>query len=101
MFAPGADPGAHIYRVQKEINAIGIRLVKEKSYFYDYSGAEFSRRKGYLTKWNGVVVLKTRGQFSYVRFVDARLDAASLGRVTTGWIRTADLVDPFPATANH
>jgi hypothetical protein len=101
MFDLDANPGAHIYNVQKKISAIGIRLVAGKSYFYEYSGGGFVKRKGYLTKWNGVVVLKTRGQFSYVRFVDARLDAASPGRVTTGWLRTGDLVDPFPATANH
>jgi hypothetical protein len=97
----GGNPGASIYKVEKRIPAIGIRLVAGKTYFYEYSGGEFVKRKGYLTKWNGVVVLKTRGQFSYVRFVDARLNAASLGRVTTGWIRTTDLVNPFPSTTEQ
>jgi len=101
MSGLGGNPGAIIYNVTEKIHAIGIRLVARKTYFHEYSSGEFVKRKGYLTKWNGVVVLQTRGQFSYVRFIDARLNAASLGRVTTGWIRTVDLVNPFPSNTGQ
>jgi hypothetical protein len=94
------DSNAVTYVVRKKIPAIGIRLVKSKSYIYDYRDSKFFIRKRYLTKWNGVVVLQARDQFSYVRFADPRTNGTSQGRITTGWIRTVDLVNPFPAAKN-
>ncbi|SIT50599.1 conserved hypothetical protein [Paraburkholderia piptadeniae] len=85
------------YVVAKKIAAIGIRLVSGKSIIHDYRSRKFIATKSYLIKWNVVVVLETRNQFSLVRFADPRLNADSYGRVTTGWVRSSDLVDPFPA----
>jgi hypothetical protein len=90
------DFRATSYYVTQEIPAIGIRLVKKKSNFYDRQDGKFVARKGYLTKWNGVVILRTLDQFSFVRFVDPRTNVENAGRVTTGWVRSADLVNPFP-----
>ncbi|MFL9963506.1 hypothetical protein PQR02_21025 [Paraburkholderia sediminicola] len=61
------DFRAASYYVEQELPAIGIRLIKNKSNFYDYRGGKFVARKGYLTKWNGVVILRTLDQFSFVR----------------------------------
>jgi hypothetical protein len=33
------------------------------------------------------------------KIADPRLDDPSYGRVTIGWVRSADLVDPFPTNA--
>lgn len=89
------------YYVVKKIPAIGIRLVIRKSYLYDFHDEIFSARKSYLTKWNAVVVVEARGQFSLIRFSDPRLNAKSYGKVTTGWIHSEDLVDPFPLASKE
>ncbi|REE19213.1 hypothetical protein B0G71_2288 [Paraburkholderia sp. BL27I4N3] len=94
------ESGAFPYTVEKRIPAIGIRLIKNRSLFYDYKDGKFVARKGYLTKWDGVVVLRTRDRFSYVRFADPGANVADPGRVTTGWIHSADLVNPFPPSTN-
>jgi hypothetical protein len=91
---------ARTYTITGEFPAIGIRLVKDKSHFYDYKNGNYVARKGYLTKWDGVVQIKTQRDFSYVRFVDPRADAKTFGKVTTGWIHSSDLVNPFPTNTN-
>ncbi|MCW3701993.1 hypothetical protein UE99_001740 [Burkholderia cenocepacia] len=95
-----ADPpdiAAKEFFTSNEIPAIGIRLVANKSYFYAPKGNEFIAKKSYLVNGNPVVVLKMRGEFSYIRYVDTgpKFD----GRVTFGWLRSKDLVDPFPHRA--
>ncbi|MGF6607140.1 hypothetical protein OKW45_002040 [Paraburkholderia sp. WSM4175] len=95
------DFRATSYYSEKEIPAIGICLVKEKSYLYDYHDGKFTMRKGYLTKWNGVIVLQTHDQFSLVRFADPRMNVENPGRITTGWVHSADLVNPFPAASKQ
>jgi len=92
-----ADFRATSYSVALKIPAIGIRLIRAKSYFYDYNNGKYVSRKSYLTRWNGVILLRRRREFSYVRFVDTRANARTVGRVTTGWIHSSDLVDPFPS----
>ena len=88
------DIRAERYAILKRIPALGIRMVGEKTPCYDFRGGNFVRRKGFLLKWDGVVVLRARGTFSYVRYSDPRSNGD--GRVTTGWVHSADLVDPFP-----
>jgi hypothetical protein len=88
------DIRAERYSIVKTIPALGIRMVRAKTFLYDLRDGSFVRRKGFLVKWNGVVVLRVRDAFSYVRYSDA--ESNSDGRVTTGWVHSADLVDPFP-----
>ncbi|REE24184.1 hypothetical protein B0G71_7486 [Paraburkholderia sp. BL27I4N3] len=95
------DIRAENYIESKRIPATGIRLVNTKTFFYDLRGGKFIARKGYLTKSNGVIVLRTYGQFSYVRFADPRANATDSGRVSTGWVRSANLVNPFPPTSRQ
>ncbi|WP_460901022.1 hypothetical protein [Paraburkholderia jirisanensis] len=92
---------ATTYSLSHTIPAKGIRLVKAKSNFYRYNNGKYKILKQYLTKWNGVVLIKTQDDFSYVRFVDARADEKTFGRVTTGWIHSNDLVNPFPTIAKR
>ncbi|MBP0593063.1 hypothetical protein J8I87_25770 [Paraburkholderia sp. LEh10] len=93
---PKNKVGGEIFTMENKIPAIGIRLIARKTYFHDVRNGKFLARKGYLTKRDGVIVLRTQDQFSYVRFADTRIDTSSPGRVTTGWVRSADLVNPFP-----
>ncbi|WP_175958552.1 hypothetical protein [Burkholderia sp. BCC0405] len=85
------------YRVTQQVPAIGIRIAKSKTIFYDDRNGKFVARKSYLVYGDGVVALKTQGEFSYIRYVGTgpRFE----GRVTFGWVRTEDLVDPFPKGA--
>jgi hypothetical protein len=92
-FDPG-DLRSVSYFVKNKVPAVGIRLIEEKTNFYNMMDGKFIVRKGYLTRGDGVVVLKTHGQFSYVRYSDPGPD--SDGRISTGWVRSADLVNPFP-----
>ncbi|CAD6526942.1 hypothetical protein LMG27952_01975 [Paraburkholderia hiiakae] len=101
MSLPADTVGGAIFTVKKRIPAKGIRLVKKKSLFYDRQDGKFIERKGYLTRGNGVIVLQVNGEFAYVRFADPRTNVQSFGKVTTGWIRSADLVNPFPPAAKR
>ncbi|WP_175713503.1 hypothetical protein [Burkholderia ambifaria] len=85
------------YRVTQQVPAIGIRIAKSKTILYDNHTGKFVARKSYLVYGDGVVELKTQGEFSYIRYVGTgpRFE----GRVTFGWVRTGDLVDPFPKDA--
>ncbi|WP_353556567.1 hypothetical protein [Paraburkholderia terrae] len=89
-----SDIRAETYAVSKRIPAIGIRLVNSKTSFYDLRGGQFFARKGYLTKGDGVIVFKEFRGYSYVRYVNP--NSSQEGRVTTGWVHSADLANPFP-----
>jgi hypothetical protein len=88
------DIRAEGYAVSRKIPAVGIRLINAKAQFHDLHEGRFVARKGYLTKNDGVIVLKEFQQYSYVRYADP--NSAEPGRVTTGWVRSVDLVNPFP-----
>jgi hypothetical protein len=93
------DPYEHDafrYYVTKRIPAIGIRIVSNKSFFYDARGVQFVKRKGYVTSGDVVAVLKESGGFSYVRYTDPDYFSQDPGRITSGWVRSVDLTDPFP-----
>ncbi|MFL9966230.1 hypothetical protein PQR02_35570 [Paraburkholderia sediminicola] len=93
---PPSDRSINNFFVEKRIQAIGIRTVIRKSYLHDKTTTSFSRRKAYLTASDNVLVLQERDGFSYVRFSDPRSYAAHPGALTLGWLRSADLVNPFP-----
>lgn len=88
------DFRAVTYYVTEEVPAIGIRIVKSKAPFFVNHDGNFVAKKSYLVDGDGVVVLKTQGDFSYVRYVGT--GPKFEGRVTFGWVHTRNLVDPFP-----
>lgn len=94
-FAPSTRSINNFY-VEKRIRAVGIRTVIRKSYLHEKTATSFSRRKAYLTASDNVLVLQERDGFSYVRFSDPRSYVANPGAVTLGWVRSTDLVNPFP-----
>ena len=81
--------------LEKKTEAIGIRALSKKSPFYKKIGLRFDSTRAYLVEGDVVVVLATSSAYSYVRY--ANPDLTSGGRVTTGWVRSADLVNPFPS----
>ncbi|WP_193101930.1 hypothetical protein [Burkholderia sp. Z1] len=88
------DFRAVTYYVTKEVPAIGIRIVKGKAVFFDNHNGNFLAKKSYLVDRDAVVVLKAQGEYSYIRYVGT--GPKFEGRVTFGWLRSKDLVDPFP-----
>ena len=80
-----ADPpdiSAKEFFTSSEIPALGIRLVAKKSYLHDIKGGKFIVENSYLISGDAVVVLKVRGEFSYIRYVNTgpKFD----GRITFG-----------------
>jgi hypothetical protein len=90
------DFRADTYSIEREIPAISIRILRGKTNFFDYKDGRFIKKRSYLIKGNSVIVIQVQDQYSLIRFTDPQMDVENPGRVTTGWIRSADLVDPFP-----
>ena len=93
--------GAESYYVSDAVPAIGIRLVNKRAGLFDLKNGKFALRKSYLEKGDGVVVLKTYQQFSYVRYYNPHMNTKNAAQVTTGWIHSADLVNPFPRSVKQ
>lgn len=86
------DDNPRRFAIEKRTNIIGIRMIsKEKSFFYGLENDIFSARKNYLTNSDVVIVLAERNEFSYVQFRHLRSS-----KITNGWIKTANLKNPFP-----
>jgi hypothetical protein len=93
------DPYEHDafrYYVRKKVPAIGIRVASRRTFFYDNQGIQFIKRKGYMVPGDVVAVLKESGGFSYVRYTDTDYFNQVPGRVTSGWVHSADLANPLP-----
>jgi len=85
-------PDGVSYTPTKNIHATEIRVAKSKTQFYNFRNGKFIRRNGYLMTNDPIIITKENDQYSFVRFFNPVTT-----RVTTGWIRIADLVDPFPS----
>jgi hypothetical protein len=95
---PG-DKDAIRYTIESRIEAVGIRVVSHKAILYKKDGARFDRTHAYLVTGDVVVVLATSSLYAHVRYTDP--NSAREGRVITGWLRSSDLVDPFPAASKQ
>ncbi len=84
------------YYVSNRIPAVGIRVATKRTSFYEKRGALFSKRKSYITPGDVVAVLTVSGDFAFVRYTDPDYFNPVPGRVTTGWVRTSNLENPFP-----
>jgi len=78
------------------LRAIGIRVIAKKTFLYNKAGNSYVKRHGYLTQNDTVALLAEEGEYSSVRYFDPNYFSESIGKVTTGWVHSADLVDPFP-----
>jgi hypothetical protein len=80
----------------KTAPAVGILLASKKTHFNKNINGKFISLKSFITKNDLFVVLKNSGNYSYGRYVN--MDMAKVidnPVVTTGWIQTADLINPF------
>jgi hypothetical protein len=90
------------FSIENRFPAIGLRTVIRKSYLYERNKDFFNRKPKYLTKNDNVIVLNEKSGYSYVRFFDPRFYVSKPGAITLGWLRSADLLNPFPGNwPNH
>jgi hypothetical protein len=88
---PGDDHPRR-FTIEKRANILGIRMISnQKSFFYDLDNNNFTARKSYLTSTDVVIVFKEKNKFSYVQYRHVRSS-----KITNGWVKTADLKNPFP-----
>ncbi|WP_308142564.1 hypothetical protein [Burkholderia pseudomallei] len=94
---PGT-PDAQRFVVSAQTPALGIRVVTRKTHFFDKAWDAFKQRKGFLVDGDVVVVTEQSASYAHVRYVNPSAMASHPGEVTTGWVRAADLENPFPAS---
>jgi hypothetical protein len=95
--APG-ERGASQYSAAKRFNAIGISISTRKTYFYDRPGA--GKRRQYILAGDLVTLLSRRNDYLYARYVnpDMGIDETDPRKVVYGWLRSGDLMNPFPTS---
>lgn len=96
IFAKGLNDKSFRFSEESHISAIAIRVVRRKTFFFDRKRNYFIERVGYLTENDNVVLLEQQGKYSRVRYVNPYFFSSNSGAVTNGWVRSADLVNPFP-----
>ncbi|HEY0491479.1 MAG TPA: hypothetical protein VGD30_18360 [Telluria sp.] len=78
------------YTILKRMSAIGIRVVLRKTKLNDKNGITFKNRTGFLVADDVVAAIEGDASFTRVRYVHP-----STARITTAWVSTSDLEDPF------
>ncbi|WP_155420194.1 hypothetical protein [Burkholderia cepacia] len=81
------------------IYGVGIGVLNNRSSIY--RNFDLIDRIGYLFPGDVVVVIKRKGEYSYIRYVnpDMLIEDDDKRHIKTGWIRSADLVNPFLSTS--
>jgi len=92
---PGTRFGSMIFSLRKTFPALGIGIIKRKTFFYEEPGKH--RRTGYLVQDDRIILIKKSSNFSYIKYVNPELDVKDHFQITTGWIRSEDIANPFPA----
>lgn len=88
-----SDKDAVRYTIASRSEALSIRVVAKKAFLYKKAGARFDRTRAYLVTGDVIVVLATSSTYSHVRYTNP--DSAK-GQVTFGWLRSSEIVNPFP-----
>ncbi|WP_165987532.1 hypothetical protein [Caballeronia sp. SBC1] len=84
------------YNVTTKISGLSIRIATKKSSIFKKRNKLLLKTKSYITEGDVVAVLQQEGNFSYIRYTNPDYFSPISQRVTTGWVRTSDLEDPFP-----
>ncbi len=82
------------YSIVRQIPAIGIRLVLNKTGLRNKNGNNITERKGYLIKGDVVAAIEIEGELTRIRYVHP-----ATGKVTIAWVESSDLIDPFAEVA--
>ncbi|HEY8101305.1 MAG TPA: hypothetical protein VIF82_11175 [Burkholderiaceae bacterium] len=85
------DPYPASFIVKRKSNALNIRLVTKKSFFFKRNKEhKFTPSTRYVTEGDVVIVLNKTEAFSYVQFSNPENS-----QLTKAWIKNSDLVNPF------
>jgi hypothetical protein len=84
------------YAIVKRMPAMGIRVVLRTTRLNEKNGAAFKERKGLLVAGDMVVALEIEDSFTRIRYVHP-----ATSRITTAWVSTRDLDDPFVPSAKN
>ncbi|MFM0018220.1 hypothetical protein [Paraburkholderia azotifigens] len=92
LFSDGGVP----YTEVKRIAGLGFGVATRKTVIY--INPDEIKKRGYLLAGDTVAVIKQKNNYSYVRYVnpDMLIEDDDKRHITTGWVRSTDLVDPFP-----
>lgn len=94
-----SDDGGLPYTEVGKMRGVGIGVLSSKSRIYRNS--DLVGGVGYLSPGDAVVVIKRKNEYSYIRYInpDMLIEDDDKRHITTGWIRSADLVNPFLSTS--
>jgi hypothetical protein len=100
----GAEPGergASRFSATKTYPSLGIGVVARKSFLYENPGN--GKQRSYVTAGDYVTLIRNANGFTYVRFVnpDMQIDDDDKRKVTTGWVHSSDLMNPFPPASQE
>jgi len=84
------------YAIVKRMPAMGIRVVLRTTRLNEKNGAAFKERKGLLVAGDMVVALEIEDSFTRIRYIHP-----ATSRITTAWVSTRDLEDPFVPSAKN
>lgn len=84
------NDGVVKFRITKKIPSLGLSVANKKTYFLNYSNHKFSPLKTFITPGDLVVRLKQVGGHSQARYLNTETK-----RITTGWIKDSDLINPY------
>ncbi|MFL9961341.1 hypothetical protein PQR02_09555 [Paraburkholderia sediminicola] len=89
------------YTEMAKISGMGIGVINRKSFIYQNPNS--INKRGYLLPGDMVVVINKKDNYSYIRYVnpDMLIEDDDKRHVSTGWVRSADLVNPFPAASKQ
>ncbi|MGF6611063.1 hypothetical protein OKW45_005985 [Paraburkholderia sp. WSM4175] len=82
-------------------SGMGIGVVNRRSFIYQ--NPDSINKHGYLLPGDMVVVINKKYNYSYIRYVnpDMLIEDDDKRHISTGWVRSADLVNPFPAASKQ
>ncbi|QNB15886.1 hypothetical protein [Paraburkholderia tropica] len=94
-----SDANFSRYYIVEKLNALEIGVVVRKTLVREKIGS--NRSKAMLVGGDAVLVISRKGSNSYIRFIDSKLASLDRDPVVTGWVRSADIANPFPRPMNH
>jgi hypothetical protein len=92
LFSDGGLP----YTEVKRMAGLGFGVANRKTFIYQ--NPDEIRKIGYLLAGDTVAVINRKNGYSYVRYVnpDMLIEDDDKRHITKGWVRSTDLVNPFP-----
>jgi hypothetical protein len=95
------DTGGLPYTVKTKVSGLGIAVATRKTFLYE--GPGLGGKHGYLAAGDAVAILNRKDGYSHIRYFnpDTLIEENDKKKIVTGWIRSVDLVNPFPPSTKH